>query len=147
MNFTPDEHSRFMAKIEEKNGCWLWTGPLDRDGYGTFYFRRKGRRAHRVGWYMTRGDIPSGLVVNHVCGNRHCVNAQHLELVTVRENALKDSRSVGAINARKTHCKHGHPFDRTMTVKGRIQRVCSVCEREKHRRLRRKWLAEDTLNV
>jgi hypothetical protein len=143
MNLTPNEEQRFRSKYVISNGCWLWQGPLDKDGYGSFYFRRKNRRAHRVGWYSFNGEIPEGMVVNHFCGNRHCVNPQHLELLTVRDNALKDSRAIGAINARKTHCPRGHEYDRTY----RGQRVCSICEREKHRRLRAKWVAEDTLRV
>lgn len=143
MNLTESEHSRFMSKVLVENDCWLWQGPLDKDGYGTFYLRRRSRRAHRVGWYMHHGEIPQGMVVNHKCRRRHCVNPQHLEVVTVRENALKDSRSIGAINARKTHCPKGHPYDRTY---GR-QRYCSICDAEKARRLRRTWRAQDTLRV
>lgn len=143
MALTPNEHARFMSKIVKANDCWLWQGPLDKDGYGTFYLRRRGRRAHRVGWYLMHGEIPEGLVVNHVCRNRHCVNPQHLELITARENSLKDSKSVGAINARKTHCPQGHPYDRTYGN----QRYCSICEAAKSRRLRTKWRNEDTLRV
>lgn len=144
MNLTPVEHERFMAKVRKDGaGCWLWQGPLDRDGYGSFYLRRLNRRAHRVGWYMLNGPIPKGLVVNHICKYRHCVNPQHLELLTARQNALKDSRAVGAVNARKTHCPQGHPFDRRY----KRQRACSVCEAAKARRLRAKWRAEDTLSV
>lgn len=143
MNLTPAEHDRFMSKVEENNGCWLWRDPLDKDGYGSFYLRRKRRRAHRVGWYMLRGEIPEGMVINHICGHRHCVNPQHLTLFTVRENALKDSRSIGAVNARKTHCRQGHIFDRVYGG----QRYCSTCDAAKARRLRAKWRAEDTLAV
>ena len=142
---TADEEARFRAKYEVSSaGCWLWTGPLDKDGYGTFYLRRRGRRAHRVGWFRINGEIPKGLWVNHVCRNRHCVNASHLELVTPRENALKDSTSPAAINARKVKCINGHPFD-GVTKKG--ARTCSTCERAKKKRLRQKWRAEDTLSV
>lgn len=143
MNLTTPEHERFMSKITKRNGCWLWEGPLDRDGYGMFYLRRRNRRAHRVGWFLLRGEIPRGMVVNHKCGHRHCVNPQHLEIVTTRQNSLKDSRAVGAVNARKTHCAKGHPYDRQYGG----QRYCSTCDREKQRRLRAKWRAEDTLNV
>lgn len=132
-----------MSKVEKRNDCWLWQGQLDKDGYGTFYLRRVGRRAHRVGWYMLNGEIPEGMVVNHVCGHRNCVNPQHLDLLTPRENALKDSRSLGAINARKVHCPEGHEYDREYSG----QRYCSICEAAKRRRLRIKWSAEDTLRV
>jgi len=150
MYLTSAEEARFQSKyMVDNSGCWVWRGPLDRDGYGTFYLRRRGRRAHRVGWFSMHGPIPEGAVINHVCMNRACVNPQHLQLVTAAENSLRDSRSVAAINRRKTHCPRGHVFDvvRTSRTTGKTQRVCSTCEREKSRRLRQKWRAEDTLAV
>lgn len=142
MKITDAEHDRYQSKYAGRPGdCYLWLGPLDKDGYGHFYFRRKNRGAHRFAWWLAFGDIPDGMVVNHKCKNRHCVNPQHLEVITSRENSLKDSVSPAAINSRKKHCPKGHPYDR---VYGR-QRYCSICEQAKGRRLRAKWAAEDTI--
>lgn len=149
-NLSESEKQRFNSRIrKESTGCHVWTGPLDKDGYGTFYLRRKNRRAHRVAWYDMHSEIADGMVVNHVCRNRACVNAQHLQVVTVAENNLNDSTTVSAINARKTHCQNGHPYDRVYrTKKGSgVQRYCSICAAEKKRKLRAKWVAEDTLKV
>jgi hypothetical protein len=149
-NLTESEKRRFISRIRKDNsGCHVWTSPLDKDGYGTFYLRRRNRRAHRVAWYDMHGEIPKGMVINHICRNRACVNAQHLQVVTVTENTLKDSATVSAINARKTHCAQGHIYDRTYrTGRGRgYQRYCSICAAAKSKRLREKWRAEDTLNV
>lgn len=143
MHLTPEEHTRFMAKIEQTNSCHIWKGPLDKDGYGTFFLRKLNRRAHRVAWFMLHGPIPEGMVVNHTCRNPSCVNPQHLNVVTTRENALKDSTSLPYLNSQKTHCKNGHPFDRAY---GR-QRYCSICEKAKRARLNRKWRAADNVGV
>jgi hypothetical protein len=149
MNLHPEELARFNAKWHPEGECHVWDGPLDKDGYGSFFLRRKRRRAHRAAWFNLHGDIPKGMVVNHSCRNRACVNPQHLQLMTVRENNLKDSSSPAYLNSRKLTCRQGHPFDGVErrsdgTVR---QRVCSICQKEKQRRLRQKWAAEDTISV
>lgn len=146
-NMSPAEQTRFDSKWRTRGDCHIWEGPLDRDGYGTFYLRRRGRRAHRVAWFAAHGPIGEGMVVNHSCRNRACVNVQHLRLLSAAENSMVDSASVGYVNSRKTHCPQGHPYDKTATYRGKTQRVCSICEREKKRRLRAKWRAEDQLAV
>jgi hypothetical protein len=125
----------FTKKIKE---CIVWTNYLDKDGYGSFYFNKKLRRAHRVGYYLAFGNIPKGMVIDHTCRNRACVNPSHLRCITKRQNSLENSNSVGAINAKKTFCKLGHPFNR----KYGKQRYCSICQSEKTKRLRKKWLKE-----
>lgn len=148
-NLTDSELTRFRSRIKKssESDCHVWTGPLDKDGYGSFYLRRKNRRAHRAAWYDMHGPIPEGLVVNHICKNRACVNAQHLQVVTAGENTLRDSTTISAINARKVHCPQGHPYDRRYRNGKGYQRCCSICESAKKSRLRKKWRAEDTLNV
>lgn len=137
---TAEELARFRGKtVETPTGCWLWQGPLDRDGYGTFHFRRRNRRAHRVGYFLLNGPIEPGLVINHTCRNRNCVNPQHLEAVTASESAMKDSSSPAYVNSQKTHCPRGHPYDRQYGK----QRYCSICSAEKSKRLRAKWRAEE----
>lgn len=135
---TQEELNRFNSCFIKDGDCKLWQKFLDKDGYGTFYFRKKLRRCHRVAFYIKKGAIPKGMVIDHLCKNRNCVEVTHLRAVTAKTNSLENSNSVGAINAKKTVCKNGHPFDR----KYGKQRYCSVCQAEKTKRLRKKWLEE-----
>ena len=112
--------------------CWQWTGHLSVKGYGLIRVPgRKKRPIHRVAWEWVHGPIPPGLMIDHLCRNRGCVNTKHLRVVTPRVNTLENSVSFAAVNAQKTHCDHGHPFNRTNTYwrpkgKGRDCRVCRV---------------------
>ena len=123
----------------------MWNGPLDEDGYGSFFFRKLNRRAHRVALYLAGQLLAPKMVVDHKCPNRHCVNPQHLEPVTRRENALINSRSPAAVNAAKKVCPKGHKYDLVYQQKRGPARYCSICEAEKQKRLKGKWRAEDPL--
>jgi hypothetical protein len=140
---TPQEVARFKSKTKPAGDCILWTGQLDRYGYGVLNFRRATRKAHRLALWFANRPIPEGHVVNHTCRNRHCVNPQHLNTLTASENSKRDSTSVGYINSQKTHCKEGHPFDRFYGG----QRYCSICDRAKGKRLRAKWRAEGIMRI
>ena len=98
---TKAEFQRFRDKlIESVSGCWLWQGYLDRDGYGTFFFRRLPRRAHRVAYWAFVGDVLEGAVIDHTCLSTHCVNPDHLRVVSRRENILR-GHGAGAWSLRR----------------------------------------------
>lgn len=138
--FTEQEMARFNTFWKKVGDCHVWQRYLEH-GYGKFYFRKKGRKAHRVSYYFFNGPIPEGMVIDHICMNRACVNPQHLRAVTWKQSALENSNNAGAINSKKVTCKNGHPFDK---VYGREkkQRYCSICASEKAKRLHKKWKAE-----
>lgn len=73
--------------IVDPSGCWLWTGCINPDGYGVF----RNTSAHRLTYQESRGPIPAGLVLDHRCKNRRCVNPDHLEAVTQRENRRRSA--------------------------------------------------------
>lgn len=97
--------------VPDDNGCWIWRGSMDSRGYGRVAAGRRGHHfiAHRWVYEQHRGPIPDGLELDHLCRVKRCVNPDHLEPVTHRENMRRGAGWAGE-NARKTHCKRGHEF-------------------------------------
>lgn len=136
---------RFWSKVrpDASTGCWLWTGPLFKHGYGRLCCNKaRGRRrgtefAHRIAYEALIGPVPPGLELDHFrCDRRSCVNPAHLRPVTHRENVLR-GRTFTSANAAKTHCPRGHEFTTNNLVKGFPRRWCRICRNECQRRWRR----------
>lgn len=87
---------RWAVKVDfdGPNGCWLWTASLNNFGYGNFSLHGKPTLAHRAAWEIYVAPIPAGLHIDHLCRVRHCVNPEHLEVVTRAEN-MRRSPLVG----------------------------------------------------
>lgn len=114
--------------MEEPNtGCSLWMGFASKDGYGQTSVDRKTARAHRVAWEQENGKIPSGMVIDHICRTRSCVNTKHMEIVSNKENVLRGI-GISAMNAKKKTCpKCGSEYTyRTWSI-GRVGRYCLSC--------------------
>lgn len=130
---------RFWARVEKTDDCWNWTGAKNSYGYGSIRESSCSDRrvpAHRVAYEQLVGPIPAGLTIDHLCRNRACVNPQHLEPATHRTNILRGV-SFSAVNARKTECIHGHPFDKANTrVERNGKRRCRVCRSQQGREYR-----------
>lgn len=77
---------RFWAKVHKTETCWEWVGGKQPRGYGTFGVEGKIKLAHRVAWEWLRGPIPEGMVIDHICHNRSCVNPDHLRVATIKQN-------------------------------------------------------------
>lgn len=105
---TPEQ--RFWSKVDKTDSCWLWTGALHDLGYARFQSDGKRVYAHRYSYELVNGSIPDGLTIDHLCRVRHCVNPDHLEAVTHRENLRRSAFQVTSINASKTHCPRGHRY-------------------------------------
>jgi len=133
---------RFVAKYTvEDSGCWIWHAGTSRGGYGKFWDpRRYGHMAaHRFSYETAVGPIPDGLQIDHLCRVRACVNPDHLEPVTQRENILRGDTLATAKFYQK-RCIHGHRFNTQNTyTRPNGTRGCRPCRAKRQREyLRRK---------
>lgn len=108
--------------IDADGDCWEWKG-YAAAGYATLSIKKKHVKAYRLVWEALVGPIPEGLVIDHLCRNKMCVNPDHLEPVTQRENILRGHGPI-AKHARKTVCKRGHAFNQTPVGRRR----CLTCQ-------------------
>lgn len=120
--------NKFWDRVQKSTNCWMWSGSMNVEGYGRIYRKGTTYKAHRLSYMINKGPIPSGLVLDHLCRTKGCVNPDHLEAVTPRENVI---RGIGpsAINSAKDVCHNGHQFDNKNTRISSYdgQRVCRTC--------------------
>jgi hypothetical protein len=99
---------RFWEKVTKTAGCWLWTGARTTAGYGLFNpTSRKPVYAHRYAFALIKGPVPGGKQLDHLCRNPGCVNPDHLEPVTNRENSLR-GLNPNVIAHLEKRCRKGH---------------------------------------
>ncbi|MAX33707.1 MAG: hypothetical protein CME72_11665 [Halomonadaceae bacterium] len=129
---------RFLEKVSvDESGCWLWNGYVDRKGYGVFGVSSKEtHKAHRYSYRLHVGEVPEGKQLDHLCRVRHCVNPDHLEPVTNRENTIRGVKA----RPRATHCRRGHEFtqDNTYYHPKTGRRECRECRLAAFRRNRKR---------
>lgn len=111
-------------------GCWEWASGSP---YGQVQHLGKVMGAHRMSYWHFIGPIPDGLVIDHLCRNPRCVRPDHLDVVPPHINNLRGA-SPSALNARKTQCHAGHPFNETNTLMKPNRRYCRICRRIRDRR-------------
>lgn len=121
------KHSRFMGSVEKLDyGCWhIKVNCRTNSGYPIFL----GKLAHRQSYELFRGELVDGLVIDHICNDKLCVNPNHLQQITQRENTLRGTSPI-AVNASKTHCNNGHELlGDNLYVKPNGSRNCKTCRR------------------
>lgn len=136
-----------MERIERKiipepnSGCWIWLGSIGSHGYGNIGVTSGTTIVHRILYENKYGKVPVGLELDHLCRMRCCVNPDHLEPVTRRENILRGD-APSAKQAMQTHCKYGHPFNEENTyfykTKWGVARKCRACTKQRQSSEQRK---------
>jgi len=138
---------RINKNSRPEHTCKIWTGPLDRYGYGVFWFRdTDGRKrmtgAHRAAWLAVIGPLSDDQVIDHLCRVPACVDVNHLEAVDNRENT-KRGRLPDVMIARRgvllSKCKQHGEVDGYVRHydHGRARWVCRICDRERQARFKR----------
>lgn len=95
-----------VAIADSEDGCSLWTGRRDRDGYGRYWVRsrRENMGAHRLALELHSGLIPEGMVICHTCDRPACVNPAHLvadsQAANIADATRKKRMARGARNGK-----------------------------------------------
>ena len=123
---------RFSTKVKwTKSGCLIWTGPINPVSRYASPFCGYGRTqaAHKWIYETLIGTVPKGLDLVHKCRVRHCVNVNHLEPVTRKENV---TRGIGPVSRKRAYtiiCKRGHAMLGNTYIRPNGERSCMECAR------------------
>lgn len=109
-----DPFEMFRNRTSWHDGCLVWEASLINGkndaqgrGYGRMMIDGVSHLAHRWAYEQAHGPIPDGMIIDHICWNRACVNIDHLRAVTRKQNNAYRSRaqtnsSTGIRNVSKT---------------------------------------------
>lgn len=136
--------ARFWSKVSSGSDpldCWTWSAGVTAGGYGKFKWKGRHFPPHRVAYEMLVAEIPEGLVIDHLCRNRACVNPWHLEPVTQKVNVQRGLAGTLCVTrgdrTRSTHCQRGHELSGAnlrVRTRGRYRmHVCRTCKRDRER--------------
>ena len=96
---------------DDKNGCWVWDGPLGTAGYGQTKYRSPSRGpefAHRLAFATWVRPLNPGEYVLHHCDHKPCINPDHLCVGTQMDN-IRDAIARGRFVMPPLICgEHSH---------------------------------------
>jgi hypothetical protein len=92
---------RFWDKVDKiQDGCWIWTAGSSR-GFGIFHVDGVLKAVHRLSYENSKGPVPVGGVIRSTCGNKLCLNPEHLFLdvasVDVRARFWRNVRKIPGV--------------------------------------------------
>lgn len=125
MNSLSKLEQRFWSKVQKTDSCWNWLGGKNTRGYGHIEVNYKKISAYRLSYQLIKGKIPENKEIDHLCRNHACVNPDHLEAVTHKENVRRGD--VSKYNSIKTHCPQGHPYSGDNLYNNNGRRHCKTC--------------------
>ena len=115
----------FWTKVNKTDTCWLWTDSLNNGGYAFFTCGGEHYSAHRYSYELRNGPILDGFTIDHLCRVRHCVNPDHLEVVSQYENTAR-----GEGHGHETYCPQGHLYSgKNLYITPDGSRQCRICRR------------------
>lgn len=149
-----------LPSLEELGGCIFTKPTKNHQGYATTMYKGKQMKRHRIAYIEAYGEIPKGMVVDHICHSvaiangmclgtksvcihRSCINPAHLQLVTTGENQRMGLNGFGA----RTHCKKGHELTEDNIYYTKIGPNCHACKKLNDARNMRKYRAEAKAEV
>lgn len=142
--------NRLFADVNvlDSESCWLWNKSVVKDGYGKMRRIINGKQhaifVHRLSWFSQFGEIPDGMVVDHTCHDpaicaggttcehRRCINPNHMQLTTMKDNVAKGSSVRSNVGLCKNNL-HKWTKDNIRTWSSG-KTVCMPCHRETTRR-------------
>lgn len=119
-----------QSSPEPNTGCHLWLRARTSQGYGHFSIDGRLVLAHRHAYERAKGPIPAGMVIDHRCRQRLCVNPRHLEAVSDFENVWNRGRGMKQTAWQTGVCLRGHAVGPSRRNPGGTKRTrCVECER------------------
>ena len=130
---------RIKAKMKVVDDCWIWTGSLNKKGYGITTRRGQKAYVHRLAYELMQDPIPYKMHIDHLCNVPACFNPVHLQVVTLKENLARGDS--GSFNRNKQTCPQGHEYNQANTYhwkQNKNYRSCLECLRIRSREYQRK---------
>lgn len=129
----------YMKKVKKlENGCWEWKGHINPTGYGVGSYKRKIMGIHRLFYILFVSEIPKGLVIDHLCRKKNCVNPNHLEAVTQNENLARCGWGGKNWQSQKIKCPRGHEYTLIQEKNQKTHRICKICQKWRQGKIKNK---------